>query len=434
MKTKRNRKSGYFTLVFISIMMLVFLTHDIHAQWIHDAKYGFKIKLPSDWSKKSYMDGTDKVYDFYSADQNAAIQLRLFKTDNRVTTDILVQVYEQNMLPKGTNRQSLVNHTTRNGIPGKAGVYSMVYNGNQVTMAAFYTVQNHKGYVLTALVPTSMMQQKGPEVKSITQSFMLDGIAPTTHTYSGTKNPVDAGNSSSRYVSSGGIAGGTNQFVIRSHYAYDFSQGKVLTFAKSTGGIAVYGGCDGLPQIEGKFIVTNYRRFENASSWNKNALSNVYRSGSKRVPLNRVCIYQLRDGSFAKFMVVDEKHENTSHGCVRVLTLRVEYPAVTNYHASATGSRGNVAGKYNFISRSDGKNLLNYWYIILKKDGTYVDKHQLNNKNQYTTGEEGTWKVKGNKLTLYNKYYPAIQTSYTIQGNRLISQSSNGVTFVFKKQ
>ena len=176
MKTFKNLS------LLIALILFLFINNNAYTQWQYDSKYGFKINIPSSWSKTSYMDGTDKVYDFYSPDENAAIQLRAFKATAGVTIDLLVQIYEQNMLPAGAQRQSLTNHTSKNGIPGKQGTYSMNYNGNEVILAAFYTVQNGNGFVLTAILPTSMVEQKGDEVRAITQSFTLDGFTASTNT------------------------------------------------------------------------------------------------------------------------------------------------------------------------------------------------------------------------------------------------------------
>lgn len=182
--------------VFALSLIMVFVFTGSFAQWQVDNSYRFKINVPSNWSKKSYIDGTDKVYDFYSADENAAIQLRVFQADSRVTTGLLAQVYEQSNLPAGTNKQSLTNYTSVNGIPGKQGLYTLNYNGNLVNMAVFYTVQNNIGYVLSAMIPSNMIAQKGEEVKRITQSFSIDGFGNNT---SIAKQPVVNKNENNQY-------------------------------------------------------------------------------------------------------------------------------------------------------------------------------------------------------------------------------------------
>ncbi len=200
---KRVRKAA----VMVIGLFLMFMSINAFAQWQEDSKYGFKIKLPNNWSKNSFMDGNDKVYDYYSPDQNAAIQLRVFEAGSGVTTDILAQVYEESMLPEGTKRESLNDHTNVNGIPGKQGVYVMNYNGNEVYLSAFYTVQNNNGYVLTVIIPTSMIEQKGEEVKEITRSFSLKGFQSSQNTNS--ISGGGAGKPNKKPAGLGGIMGGT---------------------------------------------------------------------------------------------------------------------------------------------------------------------------------------------------------------------------------
>ncbi len=304
MKTQINVKSGTVLLLFLLISLV---GKSIYAQWIHDTKYNFKINIPSDWTKASHMDGTDKVYDFYSANQNAAVQLRVFKANPKVTVELLAQTYEQNMLPKRTKKQSLENHTSRNGIPGKIGLYSFKYNHNQVYMMVFYTVQRGNGYVLAAMVPsgTTQSDKEDMELKQVTQSFQIFGISA--------QQPV--------------------------------------TPQKKTAGIG------GIVSSMGK----------------KSNYNTTPQQGAKR-----------------------------------------------------------IAGKYRLVSRTDGNNSLNYWYLTLNRDGTFIDRHQLKGNPPYTTGEEGTWEVKGNKVTLYNKYHPAIYTVYSFDNNRLI-RTTQSCVFTFKK-
>ncbi len=171
-------RSLIITLVISSTVMI---NISLHAQWQHDSNFGFKINIPPNWSKNSYMDGTDKVYDYMSPDENLAVQLRAFDANSGFTTALLAQVYEQNMLPSGTQTLSLNNHTTSNGIPCKKGVYLFSYNGNEIGMSALYFVENNKGYVLTSLIPSSMIQKKGDELKRVVQSFLIEGYSATAN-------------------------------------------------------------------------------------------------------------------------------------------------------------------------------------------------------------------------------------------------------------
>ncbi len=525
------------------------------AQWQHDSKYGFKINIPSNWNKNSYMDGTDQVYDYMSADENIAIQLRVFKANTGFTTDLLAQVYEESMLPAGTQKLSLNNHTTVNGIPSKKGVYLIDYNGTEVGLSALYIVQNNNGYVLTALIPASMMQQRGDELKQIVKSFTIDGFSAPAHTVNkkssglggltggvasssfkitGIKlsNRVDASNNAinptttfnpqtseifavviytggtqkdlvvswifndwNRTISSdiynftdskggtgvvsitkpnagwpvgsysvkfemdskvirelgftvseqssvgGSFDGSTSgasgsssgnhdndkQIIVKSHQTYDFKTGAVESLATSTGGgFAIFSNCDDYPEVGGKFIVTNSDNFADVTTWNRSSLANVERYSRVVVPTNKVCVFELHDGSYAKFMFVKSVYK--PDGCTHTLTCVVEYP-INN---KSTSENSAIAGKYNLTGRSDGKSLVDYHFIDLNSDGTYWEEYSPKDSGGYVSENAGTWRVTGNilTLTLRSGY---VASTYKISGNKLIMTSDNGVIFTFQK-
>ncbi|MCD4772250.1 MAG: hypothetical protein K8R41_02565 [Bacteroidales bacterium] len=324
-------KKSKLTIATIITFFLMIASNSVNAQLQQDSKYGFKINIPADWSKSSSMDGNDKVYDYYSADQNAAIQLRVFEAGGVVTTEMLAQIFEENMLSAGTQKLSLKNHPM-NGIPCKQGVYLMDYSGVEVGLSAYYFSQNNKCYILTAIIPSSMIQQKGAEMKQILKSFMIDGFEAPANIVKEDKKPTGLsgllGGTTNIQKSPANInSGKAKQFEMQGHYAFDFKLGKVLTFAASTGeGFAMFGGCDGLPELTGKFIITNQNSFKNTTSWNNAALSKAGRHERKRVPFNKVCICELRDGSYAKFMLISEKQDRYDSGCSRTITFQIEYP------------------------------------------------------------------------------------------------------------
>lgn len=184
------------------VLLLVLISLQVKAEWFINREHKYKINIPANWSSNSYQDGTDKVYDFYSPDENIAIQLRSFKASAGVTLDVLIDVYEQNMLPAGNQRKGLFDKVSKNGIPGKEGVYTAMYNGTSVTMGAFYAVPNNYCYVLLIIVPTNMLEQKSNEIKAITKTFFVDGFSATDATVQKSK-----ANSRTRASDLGGLIG-----------------------------------------------------------------------------------------------------------------------------------------------------------------------------------------------------------------------------------
>lgn len=297
--TKMKTQRIITILLFIGFFLSI---NTMKAEWVVDHAYKFKIDIPSDWSSSSYMDGTDKVYDFYSPDENIAIQLRAFEAGAGVTNDLLAQVFEQNVLPSGSKKQDLFDHTSKNGIPGKLGVYSAQYNSIEIAISVFYTIQNGYGYALMVIVPSNMLEQKSPEIKAVTRTFMIEGFGSDSNIASQKKKPSGLS----------GLVGGVSQ-------------------SSGTGDV----------------------------------------------------------------------------------------------------SAKNIVGRYNFIKRSDGKSLLNYHYIDIKSNGTYSEKYQPKDSPNYQGGQDGTWKVNGNTLTLTHS--GGITDTYTIRGNELIRVSDDGTSFTFRK-
>ncbi len=304
------KKAGLLiTLIFILGIS------QLSAKWYIDRQFKCRINVPESWSSNSFMDGSDKVYDFYSPDQNIAVQLRAFDAGNQVTTDLLVQIYEEQMLPAGTKKSGLFDKVSKNGIPGKQGIYTSKYNGIDVAMSAFYAVQNNYGYVLLVIVPTNMMQQKTPEIQKVTQTFMVDGFsAPAAQAHS----PKQIKPSASRGQGLAGLSG---------------------------------------------------------------------LAGS----------------------------------------------ATGNTNASSS-SEGDVVGTYEFHSRSDGKVLVNYHYLYIRKDGTYTEKYQPKNSGTYVSEKDGRWSKSGNQLTLTHS--GGITDRYQIERNGQILKrtSSKGTVFTFGKR
>ncbi len=401
-------------------IFLSFIGISARAQLQTDRTYGFKINIPSNWSKSSSMDGTDKVFDYASPDQNAAIQLRAFMAEARITVDLLAQVNEQNLLPAGTKKLSLSNYTSSNGIPGKQGLYSMNYNGNEVSMAVFYTVQNGKGYVLTAIIPTSMINQKGEEIKRITRSFVIDGFEQQS-------SSARTENASSRFS---GLAGGTSS----TNKATPFHIKNIKLSDK---------------------IDANKRAINPGNSFNPrtaeiNAV--IEFSGSTDSDLIVSWIYKNWDQT-----ILSERYNFTDKGGIGVVSITkpnngwpignysvkieignkvIRELAFTVSEQSSMSRNNNtnvssIAGTYKLISRSDGKDV-GYWYNILNKDGTYGIKTKSPQGN-LRAGVAGTWKVRGNKVTTHFTN-SGLDTVYTIENGQMKKVTPNGVVLIYKKQ
>jgi len=160
------------------VFSIILITNVVLCQSVVDNQWGFKLNVPSSWSTKDYMDGNDKVYDFYSTDQNAAVSVRVFDITEQITYDILIPLYEKNMLATAV-REDLKDLVSKNEIPGKQAIYSMDYNGNKVNVAVFYTLQNSKAYIFTILVASAVAENFKSDIQSITASFTIDGIGNT---------------------------------------------------------------------------------------------------------------------------------------------------------------------------------------------------------------------------------------------------------------
>ncbi len=164
-------------LILISIIGFLVSQSILNAKDYTDKKYKFSISVPSTWKVNIYKDGTDKVYDFMSSDENVFVQVRSFKAVQGLSLDLLTQVFEKSYLPDGKQKQGLKSITSSNGIPGKYGSYLALYKGQEVGITVFYVIQNGQGYTVMAIVPTSMFRQKQTEISGILKSFRIPGYA-----------------------------------------------------------------------------------------------------------------------------------------------------------------------------------------------------------------------------------------------------------------
>lgn len=153
-------------------LLLLLVSSGANAKWYIDKQYKFKINVPDNWSAKNYLEGTDKVYDFTSPDDNVAIQLRAFNAEEGITTNLIAELFDEEFTSQGGTKLSLADDEL-NGIPGKLGVYKNKYEQNEVALVTFATVQNNIGYIFLIIVPVDIFDQKVQETDAILNTFTI---------------------------------------------------------------------------------------------------------------------------------------------------------------------------------------------------------------------------------------------------------------------
>jgi hypothetical protein len=410
-------------LFAISLVCLIMVSISLTAQMQVHNNYGFKIDIPSNWSKNSYMDGTDKVFDYYSPDQTAAIQLRVFEASAEVSTNLLAVVYEETMLPQGTQKLGLDDHTTVNGIPGKQGLYIVNYDGNEVNIANFYTVQNNKGYVLSAIIPTVAIEQSGAKVKQITHSFIIDGFEPAAKVEKQNKRPGGTGGI-------GGLGGSTtsNVFHIKTITLTDQIDANnnainptnnFNTLTPVINAVIDYSGGTTDDMIV-SWIYKDYDQVITSDRYNFTDQTGGIGVVSLSKPNNN-----WPEGNYAVEFKMNGIILNT-------LDFSINRKVPDRGGLSTTSvDGGGIAGKYTFVGRSDGKVLVNYHYIIVNANGTYSEKYNPKNSGDYVGGTDGTWILNGDNLTMVHPG-GTVKDYYKVNGNEL-TRDASGVVFTFRK-
>ncbi len=154
------------------ILLLLLASFGANAKWYTDQQYKFKINVPDTWKASSYIEGTNKVYDFTSPDENVALQLRAFKAEEGITADLIAKVFEEEFTSQGATKLSLTDDEL-NGTHGKLGIYKNSYDGKEVALITFSAVKNQIGYLFLIIVPVSMFDQKVQETDAILNTFTI---------------------------------------------------------------------------------------------------------------------------------------------------------------------------------------------------------------------------------------------------------------------
>ena len=157
-------------------------------KWISDNEMQFKIKIPQNYSQTEMRDGSDKVFTIMSPDQNVFVRVRAMQANNKFSSDILQQVFEQNIIQ---GAQRIMNEDgDLNGIPVRTSAYSWNVEGNDVILSVYYIVQNNYAYVVWAAVPKNQEQQYSVIADEIIDSFNL--LPPSSNAFAGLSSNSDA--------------------------------------------------------------------------------------------------------------------------------------------------------------------------------------------------------------------------------------------------
>ncbi|MDD3530166.1 MAG: hypothetical protein PHS77_09860 [Gallionellaceae bacterium] len=160
------------TRLFQTLLAALLLSSAALAKDYEDRPFGFHITVPDNWSQQATMNGKDRMFTATSPDGNLAVQIHAVDLSQEgITADLLRQAFEQSAI-KGAKLAGSQAHSL-NGIQGLLAAYRTWSNGASVVIAAFYTIQGKRGYVITTMVPEALYQSRVAEGDAVTNSFRL---------------------------------------------------------------------------------------------------------------------------------------------------------------------------------------------------------------------------------------------------------------------
>lgn len=157
---------------YLLLMLVVCSTIPAAAKWYTNYAYNFKINVPASWSFNQSVERTDHVYDFLSPDEQVAIQIRAFKNEPNFTDDLIMGIVEEGILSQGATKLTAADDQI-NGIYGKMAAYKNTFDGMEVGIVIFTTLQERAGYAFIVVVPSDVFQEKTAETDAILNTFTL---------------------------------------------------------------------------------------------------------------------------------------------------------------------------------------------------------------------------------------------------------------------
>lgn len=159
-------------ILLLGFFITILNNNNAYSEWLIDHDYGFKIDVPASWSTNSYNEGSDKVHDLTSQDENIFIQIRSFEAGEGIDAQMLANLFDEGLIAEGAKQENMSNEEL-NGIPGVMGVYTTNYEGTDMGIITFSIVSDNNGYLIFTVVPLEMFEQKVDEADAVLTTFTL---------------------------------------------------------------------------------------------------------------------------------------------------------------------------------------------------------------------------------------------------------------------
>ena len=143
----------------------------LQGRWHQESQFGFKMLIPKGWQSQALTDGTDRVLTVLSPDGNVAARVRAIPINGSVPLDKVVQAFEQYALSGG--QRLAQQQDTMNGMHGLTSVYRGDFDGTEVGMGVFATLQGRYAYIVWGMIPLPYFDQRSGEVDAMLNSFTL---------------------------------------------------------------------------------------------------------------------------------------------------------------------------------------------------------------------------------------------------------------------
>ncbi|TNF09894.1 MAG: hypothetical protein EP317_00025 [Bacillota bacterium] len=114
------------------------------------------------------------------------------------------------------------------------------------------------------------------------------------------------------------------------------------------------------------------------------------------------------------------------------MRIKINYTAGVTTECAAT-----IVGRYNFYSRSDGQNLVQNHYILIREDGTFTESYTVNNP-LYTNVIDGTWTIvpgqNAGENILYLTFGGTTDTYEVLDNYQRLRYTAGDIIFLFQKE